>query len=147
MNAVDALAEWWTVSEEMGLQRYGYVFRSRRFGSDEVSVLAEDRMVWQSQYSPTHICTDITYTLSHSPAKTFFNASGTTSPTLASIPALMEHTHSAVEAYNISMSSSVSASAIYVLGEDGQKISIIPVQSSGTYSLGSTTLLLTDRIS
>ncbi len=58
MNAVDALAEWWTVSEEMGLQRYGYVFRSRRFGSDEVSVLAEDRMVCTRQYSPPHICTD-----------------------------------------------------------------------------------------
>ncbi len=45
MDPVAALAEWWILSGQMQLDRSGFVFRSRRHGSDEVSALAGARMV------------------------------------------------------------------------------------------------------
>lgn len=45
MDGVKAFAAWWQLSKEMGLEQGGYVFRSRRNGCDEVSVLAQERMV------------------------------------------------------------------------------------------------------
>ena len=45
MDAVDAMAEWWIMCKEMHIERTGYVFRARRYGSDEVSVRAADKMV------------------------------------------------------------------------------------------------------
>ncbi|OSD07360.1 DNA breaking-rejoining enzyme [Trametes coccinea BRFM310] len=43
MDAVAALARWWQLCSEMGVERYGYVFRSR-YLYDEVSVRADHAM-------------------------------------------------------------------------------------------------------
>ncbi|KAI0696042.1 hypothetical protein C8T65DRAFT_527778, partial [Cerioporus squamosus] len=44
MCPVVALAEWWLLCREMGVERTGYIFRSRRHGSDEISAFAHARM-------------------------------------------------------------------------------------------------------
>lgn len=44
MCAVSAVALWWKVASDMGIQRNGYMFR-KRVGFDRVSYDAEDRMV------------------------------------------------------------------------------------------------------
>lgn len=45
MDGVNVFATWWSLCKEMGLELGGYVFRSRRNGGDEVSVLAHEKMV------------------------------------------------------------------------------------------------------
>ncbi|RDX46842.1 hypothetical protein OH76DRAFT_1419903 [Lentinus brumalis] len=48
MCPVTAWARWWEICQEMHVEQYGFVFRSRRNGSDEVSVLAESQMSSQT---------------------------------------------------------------------------------------------------
>ncbi|KAI0771694.1 hypothetical protein BD413DRAFT_625401 [Trametes elegans] len=47
MDGVFALAKWWRLSKEMGIERHGYVFR-RKHGYDQVSLAAEDALTSQS---------------------------------------------------------------------------------------------------
>ncbi len=44
MCPVRALALWWKLTQEMGIDQHGYIFR-KRFGYDRLSQNAEDGMV------------------------------------------------------------------------------------------------------
>ena len=50
MDATLAIANWWTLCKEMGLELNGYVFRTHRHGSDEVGAMAHQRLVSRSSY-------------------------------------------------------------------------------------------------
>ena len=44
MCAVGAIADWWDLCGELGIERHGYVFRKRR-GYNRVSYHARDKLV------------------------------------------------------------------------------------------------------